>query len=81
MGEKFEVIATNTLEDQVFIATPVIAGVKSSAWTEYVVCISERSELGAWSFEVSSTDLKSQSSKHQTQGQSNYFFSEMSHLT
>jgi outer membrane protein assembly factor BamB len=26
MGEKFEVIATNTLEDQVFIATPVIAG-------------------------------------------------------
>jgi outer membrane protein assembly factor BamB len=26
MGEKFEVIATNTLADQVFIATPVIAG-------------------------------------------------------
>lgn len=26
MGEKFEVIATNTLSDQVFIATPVIAG-------------------------------------------------------
>jgi len=26
MGEKFEVIATNTLEDQVFIASPVIAG-------------------------------------------------------
>jgi outer membrane protein assembly factor BamB len=26
MGEKFEVIATNTLDDQVFIATPVIAG-------------------------------------------------------
>jgi len=26
MGDKFEVIATNTLEDQVFIATPVIAG-------------------------------------------------------
>jgi len=26
MGEKFEVIATNTLTDQVFIATPVIAG-------------------------------------------------------
>jgi outer membrane protein assembly factor BamB len=25
MGEKFEVIATNTLEDQMFIATPVIA--------------------------------------------------------
>ena len=25
MGEKFEVIATNTLTDQVFIATPVIA--------------------------------------------------------
>ncbi len=25
MGEKFEVIATNTLEDQVFIATPVVA--------------------------------------------------------
>ena len=25
MGEKFEVIATNTLADQVFIATPVIA--------------------------------------------------------
>ena len=25
MGEKFEVIATNTLEDQIFIATPVIA--------------------------------------------------------
>jgi len=25
MGEKFEVIATNTLEDQVFIATPIIA--------------------------------------------------------
>jgi outer membrane protein assembly factor BamB len=26
MGEKFEVITTNTLEDQVFISTPVIAG-------------------------------------------------------
>jgi len=26
MGEKFEVVGTNTLEDQVFIATPVIAG-------------------------------------------------------
>jgi outer membrane protein assembly factor BamB len=26
MGDKFEVIATNTLADQVFIATPVIAG-------------------------------------------------------
>jgi outer membrane protein assembly factor BamB len=26
MGEKFEVIATNTLSDQVFIASPVIAG-------------------------------------------------------
>jgi outer membrane protein assembly factor BamB len=26
MGEKFEVIGVNTLEDQVFIATPVIAG-------------------------------------------------------
>lgn len=26
MGEKFEVLATNTLTDQVFIATPVIAG-------------------------------------------------------
>ena len=26
LGEKFEVIATNTLTDQVFIATPVIAG-------------------------------------------------------
>jgi outer membrane protein assembly factor BamB len=26
MGEKFEVIATNTLSDQVFIATPVSAG-------------------------------------------------------
>ena len=26
MGEKFEVLATNTLEDQVFISTPVIAG-------------------------------------------------------
>ena len=26
MGEKFEVIATNTLTDQIFIATPVIAG-------------------------------------------------------
>jgi outer membrane protein assembly factor BamB len=26
MGEKFEVIATNTLQDQTFIATPVIAG-------------------------------------------------------
>ncbi|HYJ85911.1 MAG TPA: PQQ-binding-like beta-propeller repeat protein [Pyrinomonadaceae bacterium] len=25
MGEKFEVIATNTLEDQIFIATPVVA--------------------------------------------------------
>jgi outer membrane protein assembly factor BamB len=25
MGEKFEVIATNTLTDQVFIASPVIA--------------------------------------------------------
>lgn len=26
MGEKFEVVATNTLEDQMFIASPVIAG-------------------------------------------------------
>jgi outer membrane protein assembly factor BamB len=26
LGEKFEILATNTLEDQVFIATPVIAG-------------------------------------------------------
>ena len=26
MGEKFEVIATNTLADQVFIASPIIAG-------------------------------------------------------
>jgi outer membrane protein assembly factor BamB len=26
MGEKFEVLATNTLEDQVFIASPVIIG-------------------------------------------------------
>ena len=26
LGEKFEVISTNTLADQVFIATPVIAG-------------------------------------------------------
>lgn len=26
MGEKFEVLATNTLTDQIFIATPVIAG-------------------------------------------------------
>jgi outer membrane protein assembly factor BamB len=26
MGEKFEVIGVNTLEDQIFIATPVIAG-------------------------------------------------------
>jgi len=25
LGEKFEVTVTNTLEDQVFIATPVIA--------------------------------------------------------
>jgi hypothetical protein len=26
MGEKFEVLGTNTLTDQFFIATPVIAG-------------------------------------------------------
>ena len=26
MGEKFEVLSTNTLQDQIFIATPVIAG-------------------------------------------------------
>lgn len=26
MGETFEVISVNTLEDQLFIATPVIAG-------------------------------------------------------
>ena len=26
MGEKFEVLATNTLTDQMFIATPAIAG-------------------------------------------------------
>ena len=26
MGEKFEVLATNTMPDQVFIATPAIAG-------------------------------------------------------
>jgi outer membrane protein assembly factor BamB len=26
MGEKFEVLATNTMRDQIFIATPAIAG-------------------------------------------------------
>jgi hypothetical protein len=26
MGEKFEVLATNTMKDQMFIATPAISG-------------------------------------------------------
>jgi outer membrane protein assembly factor BamB len=43
MGEKFEVIATNTLSDQVFIATPVIAaGELFLRGQNKLFCISER---------------------------------------
>ncbi len=43
MGEKFEVIATNTLEDQVFIATPVIAaGELYLRGQNTLFCISEK---------------------------------------
>jgi outer membrane protein assembly factor BamB len=43
MGEKFEVIATNTLEDQVFIATPVIAaGELFLRGPNTLFCISEK---------------------------------------
>jgi outer membrane protein assembly factor BamB len=43
MGEKFEVIATNTLADQVFIATPVIAeGELFLRGQNTLFCISEK---------------------------------------
>ena len=43
MGEKFEVIATNTLEDQVFIASPVIAGGELFLRGQnHLFCISEK---------------------------------------
>lgn len=43
MGEKFEVIATNTLEDQVFIATPVIvAGEIFLRGQNHLFCISQK---------------------------------------
>jgi outer membrane protein assembly factor BamB len=43
MGEKFEVVATNTLEDQVFIATPVIAAGEIFLRSQNTLfCISER---------------------------------------
>lgn len=43
MGEKFEVIATNTLADQVFIATPVIAGGEIFLRSQNTLfCISEK---------------------------------------
>jgi hypothetical protein len=43
MGDKFEVIATNTLEDQMFIATPVIAaGELFLRGQNKLFCISER---------------------------------------
>jgi outer membrane protein assembly factor BamB len=43
MGEKFEVIATNTLEDQVFIASPVIAaGELFLRGQNTLFCISEK---------------------------------------
>jgi len=42
MGEKFEVIATNTLEDQMFIASPVIVGGELFLRSQnYLYCISE----------------------------------------
>lgn len=43
MGEKFEVLATNTLPDQVFIATPVIAGGELFLRGQnHLFCISEK---------------------------------------
>jgi outer membrane protein assembly factor BamB len=43
MGEKFEVLATNTLEDQVFIATPVIAaGELFLRGQNHLFCISQK---------------------------------------
>jgi outer membrane protein assembly factor BamB len=43
MGEKFEVLATNTLEDQIFIATPVIAnGEILLRGQNTLFCISEK---------------------------------------
>ena len=47
MGEKFEVIATNTLEDQVFIASPVIAaGELFLRGQNHLFCISQLNKLG-----------------------------------
>ncbi|MBC8028541.1 MAG: PQQ-binding-like beta-propeller repeat protein [Pyrinomonadaceae bacterium] len=44
LGEKFEVIATNNLEDQVFIATPVIAGGELFLRGQnHLFCISQKS--------------------------------------
>jgi outer membrane protein assembly factor BamB len=43
MGEKFEVLATNTLTDQIFIATPVIAaGELYLRGQNTLFCISEK---------------------------------------
>jgi len=46
MGEKFEVIATNTLEDQMFISTPVIAdGDLFLRGPNHLFCISQKRQL------------------------------------
>jgi hypothetical protein len=43
MGEKFEVLATNTLTDQIFIASPVIAaGDLFLRSQDKLFCISEQ---------------------------------------
>jgi hypothetical protein len=43
MGEKFEVVVTNTLADQIFIATPVIAaGEIFLRGQNTLFCISEK---------------------------------------
>ena len=42
MGEKLEVLATNTLTDQTFIASPVIVGGELFLRSQrYLYCISE----------------------------------------
>jgi hypothetical protein len=43
LGEKYEVLATNTLEDQMFIATPVIVGGEILLRSQNTLfCISEK---------------------------------------
>jgi outer membrane protein assembly factor BamB len=45
MGEKYEVLATNTLEDQVFIASPVIVGGEIFLRSQnHLFCISENNK-------------------------------------